>query len=296
MELGGQQVGVQRRQVGGDPDQPLSQVSAGHPHPNPRASLLPLQGTSLVRLGDLGRDDVEHTSAQHPQLARSEVGRLLDQVALRRGAQLPAGIGGQRVQRGGDRLRLRPGHSTRRQGRGEHGVPLVERLGQTLQPHPLGPVESCPHREPGSGGPGGLRLGHVARGRQHGQPHALQPRDLARQPEQHLPLGGSAQVDRAAVGSLVDRRRDRGRAPLERVRQRDGDLAHDTDARRRLRRSRRPRRDLWTERHEADLWTGVGAARKRSVTDHPQTRMVQTDAPTLHSCSLVIPARAGSWS
>ncbi len=131
VEVGPELVGKPRTQVGDT----VATGSERDPQLRPSPSLLGSQQRRLLGLGHLGRHRIEHPPAEHPQLARTEVPRIGDQLCARLAGQLRPEIGGQRVQGSCDHHRLRRiEHAVPK--RGEDDGPATQRLGRPLVTHP----------------------------------------------------------------------------------------------------------------------------------------------------------------
>ena len=127
MQPRGRRVG----QVDGEPGGAVTQPGGDQARPSPGTPLFLGELFRLVLLEDLRRQYLQHPAAQDPQLTRTEVRRLRDQVRLRPGHQLGRDLlGWQLLQRAGDHPRLVDVELTLTQRRGNHAPAPVQRLGE----------------------------------------------------------------------------------------------------------------------------------------------------------------------
>jgi hypothetical protein len=82
MKLGQPPIHHRVRQRHGCLGDPVAETAVGDRRLVPRLLLLLRQQLRLVRLGHIGRNDLEDAAAQHLQVAGTKVRRLLHQVAF----------------------------------------------------------------------------------------------------------------------------------------------------------------------------------------------------------------------
>ena len=197
-------------QVDGDPGGAVAEPGGDQAGAAPGPAFLLGQLLGLVLLDDLRREDLEDPAAQDPQLARTEVRRLGDQVGLGPGEQVGGDLlGGQLLQGVGDHPRLGHVEVALTERRRHHGPAPVQRFGE-CQVAPVGAEVAA--------GVLGDQRGHVAGtlgqrdvvgDRHHPQLQRGQLRLETGQPQQRRPLVPGVHEGDLHISGLLQRRRDR---------------------------------------------------------------------------------------
>ena len=203
MQVGEQSV---RRGIGhGDPEQGRAVTPAvpDQPRRPPGPAFLLLQPPTLVFLVEVRGHHVQNPATQQAQLARTEVLRLLDQVALGQGPDLGGHVVGELVEGPGDHLGLIGVEGARGQGGREAPPAGRQRVRQSLRPAAAPPLGTRPGHQPGSDVTAALVLGHLACGRDQPQAQTLEPRRDTVDGQQCLALV----VGREVVDRHVDQAR-----------------------------------------------------------------------------------------
>ena len=197
-------------EVDGDPGGAVTEPLADQARPALGAALLRGQLLGLVLLTDLGGDDVQDPPAQDPQLPRTELGGLRDQMGLRVPQHLGRDlVGGQLVEGVGDHLRLRHVQLAGTKTRGHTGPAAVQRLSQRQVAPVRAVVATGVVGHQRRHVPGTLGQGHVVGDRHQPQLQRGQLRLQPGQPQQRGPLVGRVHEHDLHIGRVLERSLDR---------------------------------------------------------------------------------------